>query len=91
MTAAKAVLLLIMGRPRMNASVHMNITAFTGVLVQGLTDDHSWYPGTAPSRLKDHSMRELEVTEDPPQKNIAIMGIPIATIPPVPVPKRACM
>ena len=35
-------------------------------------------------------MRELEVTEDPPQKNMAIMGIPIATMPPVPVPKRAC-
>lgn len=40
-TAANAVLLLSMGRPRMNARVTMKITAFTGVLVQGLTDDHS--------------------------------------------------
>lgn len=36
-------------------------------------------------------MRELEVTEDPPQKNMAIMGMPMATMPPVPVPKRAYM
>lgn len=90
MTAEKAVLLLSMGRPRMKARVTIKSTAFTGVFVQGLTLDQSLCAGSAPSRLKDQSMRELEVTEDPPQKNMAIMGMPMATVPPVPVPKRAC-
>ena len=41
MTAEKAVLELSMGRPRMNARVTMKMTALTGVLVQGLTEDQS--------------------------------------------------
>ena len=40
-TAWKAMVLLSMGRPRMKARVTMNSTAFTGVFVQGFTEDQS--------------------------------------------------
>ena len=92
-TALKAVTELIMGRPRMKASVTckadrefcqmpkkwnlsmsaapgamieseqvhtMKSTALIGVLVTGLTELHRRQPGTAPSRLKLHSILEVQ-------------------------------
>ncbi len=46
----------------------MPSAALRGALL-GATFDHSWWPGTARSRLKAYSIREALVSPEPPQKN----------------------
>ena len=46
-----------------------------GVRVRGLMRCHHRWPGTAPSRLKAKSIRELAATEAMPQKNWATTAI----------------
>ena len=55
-TAVKATVLYSIGRPSKNANAVIAHTLLTGVPVSGLTDDHSRWPGTPPSREKDHSI-----------------------------------
>ena len=51
----------------MKANTTQNQMPFVGVLVRGLMRCQSRWPGTAPSRLKAYSMRELAVTDAIPQ------------------------
>ena len=55
-TAENAVVELSMGRPRMKARVTMKSTALSGVLVTGLMALQNLWKGSAPSRLKLHSI-----------------------------------
>src|ERR1700691_2978395 len=56
---------------RMKAKTTQNQMEFVGVLVRGLMRCQYLCPGTAPSRLKAKSMRELAVTDAMPQKACA--------------------
>ena len=46
-----------------------------GVRVRGLMRCQSWWPGTAPSRLKAKVILEFAATEAIPQKNCATTAI----------------
>ena len=52
----------------MKAKTTQNQIEFVGVRVRGLMRCQYLCPGTAPSRLKAKSMRELAATEAMPQK-----------------------
>src|SRR6266853_5440937 len=67
------------GTPARKARTAQIQIAFVGVRVRGLILCHSVCPGTAPSREKAYSIRELAVSDALPQKNWATHAMPTRT------------
>src|SRR5437016_13521494 len=65
----------------MAASVAIASVAFRGARLEA-TFDHSWWPGTARSRLNAYIIREALVRPEPPQKNWPMVEITITALNP---------